>query len=91
MSDIGQASDRLNLLREARDALLVEIRGEHEALCRKCGGDITSSLPALVRELRATLTEIDKIPGSGEVSDLDRLANGLVADLDAHRRNRTAG
>ena len=81
----------LDLLVEARDKLVEQIRADHtEDLCRKCGGQLTSPLPALVRELRATLAEIEKIPGSGEVSDLDRLADGILIDLDKHRK-RPAG
>lgn len=81
---------RLDLLVEARDKLVDQIRADHtEDLCRKCGGNLTSPLPALVRELRAVLTEIEKIPGSGEVNELDRLVDGIADDLAARRKRRT--
>lgn len=83
---------RLDLLVEARDKLIEQIRADHtEDLCRKCGGQLTSPLPALVRELRATLIEIEKIPGSSEVTPLDQLADGIIGDLDERRRRRAAG
>lgn len=83
---------RLDLLVEARDKLIEQIRADHtEDLCRKCGGQLASPLPALVRELRATLIEIEKIPGSSEVTPLDQLADGIIGDLDERRRRRAAG
>lgn len=83
--------DRLTLLQMARDHLVAQIEGsETQTLCRKCGGDITSSLPALVRELRATLVDIDKMPGAGEVTDLDRLAGRVADDLADRRARRLA-
>lgn len=83
---------RLSLLVEARDKLVDQIRADHtEDLCRKCGGQLTSPLPALVRELRAVLLEIEKTPGSGEVTPLDQLADGIIGDLDERRRRRAAG
>jgi len=83
---------RLDLLVEARDKLVDQIRADHtEDLCRKCGGQLTSPLPALVRELRAVLLEIEKIPGSSEVTPLDQLADGIIGDLDERRRRRAAG
>jgi hypothetical protein len=82
---------RLDLLVEARDKLVEQIRADQtEELCRKCGGSLTSPLPALVRELRATLIEIEKIPGSSEVTPLDHLADGIIGDLDERRRRRAA-
>ncbi len=83
------ADDRLTLLREARDRLLAAMNGE--LTCRQCARGVDPPLAGVVRELRAVLLEIDKIPGSGEVSDLDRLADGIVADLDAQRRKHKAG
>lgn len=82
-------SDRLELLREARDRLVAAMNGD--LTCRQCSRGVDPPLAGVVRELRAVLLEIDKIPGSGEVSPLDRLADGIVADLDKQRRKRTAG
>lgn len=83
--------DRLTLLEMARDTLVAQIEDSASpTTCRKCGGDITSSLPSLVRELRATLAEIDKMPGAGEVSDLDRLATSVADDLADRRARRLA-
>lgn len=82
-------SDRLSVLRDARDRLITAMNGE--LTCRQCARGVDPPLAGVIRELRAVLLEIDKIPGSGEVSDLDRLADGIVADLDAQRRKRSAG
>lgn len=83
--------DRLTLLKLGRDALVAKIEGSDTPdLCRKCGGEITSPLPALVRELRATLVDIDKMPGAGEVTDLDRLAGRVADDLADRRARRLA-
>lgn len=82
-------NDRLALLRDARDRLVEAMNGD--LTCRLCGKGVDPPLAGVIRELRAVLLEIDKIPGSGEVSDLDRLADGIVADLDAQRRKRAAG
>jgi hypothetical protein len=85
-------TDRLSLLRRARDLLADALATESE--CSACGAHIevkSADLPQVSRELRAVLAEIDKIPGSGEVSDLDLLADGIVTDLDERRRRRTAG
>lgn len=85
-------TDRLSLLRAARDLLAEALTTGHE--CPACGAQLdvgSAELPQVSRELRAVLAEIDKIPGSGEVSELDRLADGIVADLDDHRRRRTSG
>lgn len=87
MTDI----DRLTLLRLARDTLVAKIEaGEDDTTCRKCGGPIATSLPALVRELRATLVEIDAMPGADEVSELDRLASRVTDDLADRRARRLA-
>lgn len=85
--------DRLSLLEMARDALVDKIEAdEGETLCRKCGGALTSPLPSLVRELRATLVEIDKMPGAGEVTELDVLTAGLDDELARRRQaHRVAG
>lgn len=88
MSDV----DRLTLLQLARDTLRLAITLEHR--CPECSAPIdwpAPQLPAVVRELRAVLTEIDAIPGSGEVSDLDRLADRVTDDLEARRKRRTTG
>lgn len=83
--------DRLSLLQLARDTLVAKIEaGEDDTICRKCGGPITTSLPSLVRELRATLAEIDSMPGAGEVSELDRLASRVADDLADRRARRLA-
>lgn len=83
--------DRITLLRLARDTLVTKIEaGEDDTMCRKCGGPIATSLPALVRELRATLVEIDAMPGAGEVTDLDRLAGRVADDLADRRARRLA-
>lgn len=81
-------TDRLSLLRVARDLLAEALTAEQE--CPNCGAHIdvkAADLPQVSRELRAVLAEIDKIPGSGEVSDLDRLAD----DLEERRRRRQTG
>lgn len=84
------ADDRLSLLRDARDRLVEAMNGE--LTCRQCARGVDPPLASVIRELRAVLLEIDKIPGSGEVSDLDRLADGILTDLDAERkRRRSAG
>ena len=74
MTDI----DRLILLQASRDLLV-------DALNR---ADVKpTELAQLSRELRAVLMELDKIPGSGEVTPLDQLAD----DLAERRRKREAG
>lgn len=82
-------TDRLSLLRAARDRLVEAMSGD--LACRVCGKGVDPPLAGVVRELRAVLTEIDKVPGSGEVSNLDLIADGIVADLDAQRRKRATG
>jgi hypothetical protein len=82
--------DRLSLLRDARDRLVEAMNGE--LTCRQCARGVDPPIASVIRELRAVLLEIDKIPGSGEVSDLDRLADGILTDLDEERkRRRSAG
>jgi hypothetical protein len=69
--------DRLILLEQSRDKLVDAMNAD----------DVKpSDLASLSRELRAVLLEIDKIPGSGEVTPLDRLADDLE-----ERRRRKAG
>lgn len=82
---------KLELLEQARDLLVEAMTADFT--CPACEARIdvpAPMLPAVVRELRNTLTEIDRIPGSGEVSALDELADGLAIDLDAERRKRQA-
>lgn len=71
------SADRLILLQASRD-LLVDALNSADV---KPG-----ELAQLSRELRAVLLEIDKIPGSGEVTPLDKLADDL-----AERRRRKTG
>ena len=78
-------TDRLSLLRDARDRLVDAMNGE--LTCRQCSRGVDPPLAGVVRELRAVLQEIDKIPGSGEVTPLDRLAD----DLEERRRKRQTG
>jgi hypothetical protein len=73
-------TDRLSLLIEARDRLVDELRLVEGA-----------AVATVSRELRAVLTEIDQIPGSGEVTPLDTLAGGIADDLAARRTAREAG
>lgn len=82
-------NERLDLLRAARDRLVEAMSGD--LICRACARGVDPPLPSVVRELRAVLDEIDRIPGSGEVSSLDVLADGIVSSLDARRRKREAG
>jgi hypothetical protein len=86
----GQTSstDRLELLRVARDRLVAAVTGE--LTCRQCARGVDPPLASVVRELRAVLDEIDRIPGSSEVTPLDRIADGILVDLDQHRRGRGA-
>jgi hypothetical protein len=72
--------DRLSLLREARDRIVDELRTAEGA-----------TAAALSRELRALLLEIDQIPGSGEVTSLDVLADGITDELAQRRKDRLAG
>lgn len=77
--------DRLSILVEARDRLVAAMNGE--LTCRQCARGVDPPLAGVIRELRAVLLEIEKIPGSGEVTPLDRLAD----ELEERRRKRTAG
>lgn len=45
-------------------------------------------VPAIAKELRAVLLEIDKLPGGEEKSELDRIAESIPADELAQRRTR---
>lgn len=83
-----EAQDRLYLLRAARDRLVAAMNGE--LTCRSCSRGVDPPLAGVVRELRAVLEAIDAIPGSSEVTPLDLIASGIVADLDKHRRERGA-
>ena len=70
--------DRLTLLERSRDKILDAMSVD----------DLKpADLAQLSRELRAVLAEIDKIPGSGEVTPLDRLAD----ELEERRRKRQTG
>jgi hypothetical protein len=71
------STDRLSLLQHARDRLVAELATAEGA-----------AAAAVSRELRALLNEIDAIPTSGEVSDLDRLADSVSDDLADRRRRR---
>lgn len=71
-------ADRLILLQASRDLLVDALNSEATK---------PTELAQLSRELRAVLIEIDKIPGSGEVTPLDQLAD----DLAERRRKREAG
>lgn len=77
--------DRLSILIDARDRLITAMNGE--LTCRQCARGVDPPLAGVIRELRAVLLEIEKIPGSGEVTPLDRLAD----ELEERRRKRTAG
>jgi hypothetical protein len=70
--------DRLALLEHSRDKLFAAMEDPELK---------PADLAALSRELRAVLLEIEKIPGSGEVTPLDRLAD----DLEERRRRRQTG
>lgn len=82
-------TDRLALLRDARDRLVAAMNGE--LICRQCERGVDPPLAGVIRELRAVLTEIEKIPGSSEVTPLDELADGITDDLAKRRRKRSAG
>jgi hypothetical protein len=82
-------SDRLGLLRGARDRLVEAMNGDLN--CRSCGRGVDPPLAGVIRELRAVLAEIDGIPGSGEVTPLDDLAGGITDDLAARRARRETG
>jgi hypothetical protein len=72
------SADRLILLQASRDLLVDALNSE----------DVKPvELAQLSRELRAVLADIDKIPGSGEVTPLDKLAD----DLEERRRRRKTG
>lgn len=81
--------ERLTQLRAARDRLIEAMNGE--LICRACARGVDPPLPSVIRELRAVLTEIDQVPGSGEVTPLDLLADGIVASLADHKRKRASG
>lgn len=81
--------DRLALLREARDRLVTAMNGE--LTCRQCARGVDPPLAGVIRELRAVLAEIEKIPGSSEVTPLDQLADGITDDLEKRRRKRATG
>jgi hypothetical protein len=82
-------SDRLSVLQEARDRLIAAMNGD--LTCRQCARGVDPPLAGVIRELRAVLAEIEKIPGSGEVTPLDHLADGITDDLAARRAKREAG
>ena len=82
-------TDRLELLREARDRLVAAMNGE--LICRQCERGVDPPLAGVIRELRAVLAEIEKIPGSSEVTPLDQLADGISDDREKRRRRRSAG
>lgn len=84
--------DRLSLLILARDTLVSALAGS--MTCPNCEAQLDipgDGLPGLVRELRAVLAEIEKMPGAGEVSELDHLADGIADEVAARRRAREAG
>lgn len=91
MAETPEIADdsRLALLVAARDRLVEAMSGD--LVCRACSRGVDPPLAGVIRELRAVLTEIDMIPGSGEVSPLDILASGIVSDLAEHRRKRATG
>lgn len=97
LADVVARGDRRRTLEALRDRLAAEADDvtweKHKRECRcVCGMGDGRTLVAIVKELRAVEAELDKLPGSGEVSELDRLADGVVADLDKHRRaHRRAG
>jgi len=62
-----------------------------ELTCRQCARGVDPPLAGVIRELRAVLAEIEKIPGSSEVTPLDQLADGITDDLAKRRRRRSAG
>jgi hypothetical protein len=83
--------DRLSLLILARDTIVSAL--SESMTCPSCDAVLDvpgNGLPALVRELRAVLAEIEAMPGSGEVSELDGLADGITDDLAARRARREA-
>lgn len=85
-----EAQDRLYLLRAARDRLVTAMNGD--LTCRSCSRGLDPPLPGLIRELRAVLTEIDQVPGSGEVTSLDLIAGAVTDQLAARRTTkRSAG
>src|SRR5262249_28901786 len=73
--------DRLSALVGARDGVMGGMGGELP--CRVCAKGVAPPLAGLIRELRAVLMEIDQIPGSGEVTPLDLLADKVQGDLAA--------
>ncbi len=81
-------TDRLSLLVEARDRLVLALKAE--LTCRVCAKGVDPPLAGVVRELRAVLLEIDQMPGSGEVTPLDNLAGGIADELAALRAAREA-
>lgn len=82
-------SDRLTVLRDARDRLVSAMNGE--LTCRQCARGVDPPLAGVVRELRAVLAEIESMPGASEVTPLDGIADGITDDLAERRRKRPAG
>lgn len=83
--------DRLSLLIVARDTIVSAL--SQSMTCPSCEAVLDvpgNGLASLVRELRAVLAEIEAMPGSGEVTELDHLADGITDDLAARRRAREA-
>lgn len=69
--------DRVKSLKAIRDKIATLLRD---------ADDRTAA--ALGKELRAVMAEIDSLPGGREVSELDRIADGVAIDLAAERRQR---
>lgn len=82
-------SDRLSVLRHARDRLVAAMNGE--LTCRACARGVDPPLAGVIRELRAVLAEIESMPGASEVTPLDGIADGITDDLEQRRRRRSAG
>jgi hypothetical protein len=89
-------NDRRRWLEGLRDRLAREAdentwdKHKRECTC-VCGMGDGRTLVAVLKELRTVVAELDALPGSGEVSELDRLADGVADDLATRRKTRIAG
>ena len=94
LSTVVSAGDRRQSLEAMRDVLARDANDttweKHKAECKcVCGMADTRARVAIIKELRAVLTELATLPNAEEVDDLDRIAADVAADeLAAKRANR---
>lgn len=71
-----------------------DLRRSLEAVRDRLATELDTASPkdaaAIARQLTAVLEKLDKLPGAGEVTPLDRIA-GAVTDELAARRDRRPG